>query len=177
MSRTSIEMEYNISESLISTIMLFSREGSDNCVIVRSGGEQSLAVPIGHNENEPHQMSLETTNTREPSFWDISEGRRELLESSSAEVRCKQQEAVQHSGGVGGGSMSGSISRRSRETLLGGVETPTMGTTSLKREALWTLQGVRVLHSSDEAAVMAVERRRGTYVGAIHRRKGGGDGR
>lgn len=56
--------EYNMSESLISIIRLFNREGNDNCVIVRSGGEQSVAAPKGHNEGEPHLMSLERVRTR-----------------------------------------------------------------------------------------------------------------
>lgn len=47
-----------MSESLISTIRLFNREGSDNCVTVRLGGKQSCTVLAGHNENEPHRMSL-----------------------------------------------------------------------------------------------------------------------
>ena len=52
-----------------------------------------------------------------------------------------------------------------------------MDTSSSNSEVWWVMQGVRVLHSSNEAAVMAVERRRGTYVDAIHRRKGECDGK
>ena len=144
---------------------------------MRLRGEQLSAVLAGHNENEPHLMSLETLRTREPSFCIWSEGRRELSESSNAEARCKQLKRVQRSGGVGGGSMSGSVLRRGQETLHNEDQTSTTGTSSLNSKACWVMPGVRVLHSSDEAAVMAVERRRGTCVEAMHRRKGSGDGK
>ena len=173
-----MELEYNTGESPVSTIRLFSGEGGDNCVAVRPGGEQSHAVSIGHNESEPHQMSPFNLRTRESSFSRRSEDRRESSESSNAvKVRCKQLETVQHSGGVCEDSMSGSVSRRGQETLHNEDQTSTTSTSSLNSKACWVMQGVRVLHSSDEAAVMAVERREGTYVDAIHRRKGGGDGK
>ena len=174
---TPIEMEYNMSESLIYTIRLFSKEGSDNCATVKLGGKQSCAVLAGHNENEPHLMSLYTCRTREPSPSRSGEGRREPSKSSNAvKVRCKQSKKVQRSGGVCGDGMPRSISRRSRETLHSG-EASTTSTSYSNSKACWVMQGVRVLHSSDEAAVIVVERREGTYVDAIHRKKGGGDGR
>ena len=73
--------------------------------------------------------------------------------------------------------MSGSVSRRGQETLYDEGQASTTSTSSLNSKVCWVMQGVRVPHSSDEAAVMTVERRGGTYVDAIHRRKGGGDGR
>ena len=73
--------------------------------------------------------------------------------------------------------MSGSVLRRGQDTLHNEGQSSTTGTSSLNSEVCWVMQGVRVLHSSDEAAVMAVERRRGTYVDAIHRREGSGYGR
>lgn len=175
--RTLMELKYNMGESPVSIIRLFNGEGSDNCVTVRLRGEQSCAVLAGYNENEPHLMSLETLRTREPSFCFWSEGRRELSESSNAAARCKQSVVVQRSGGVGGGSMSGSVLRRGQETLHKEDQASTTGTSSLNGEVWRVVQGVRVLHSSEEVAVMAMERRRGTYVDAIHRRKGGGDGK
>ena len=146
-------------------------------MIARLRGEQSCATVIGHNGSQPHLMSLERYRTREPSPYEKGEGRREPFETSNAvKVRCKQPKAVQRSGGVSEGSMLRSISRRSRETLYDEGEDSTTGTSSLNSKACWVVQGVRVLHSSKEAAVIVVERRRGTYVDAIHRRKGGGDG-
>lgn len=172
-----MELKYNIGASPISTIKLFSGEGSDNCATVRLGGEQSCAVLAGHNGNEPHLMSLEKLRTREPSPWELGEGRREPFESSNMQVRCKQLMAVQRSGGVREGSMSGSVFRRSREIFYNEGQTSTTGTSSSKSKVCWIVEEVRVLHSSDEAAVMVVERRRGTYADAVHRREGGGDGR
>ncbi len=52
--RTPMELEYNMSESLISIVRLFDREGSVNCATVRSGGEQTCAILAGRNEREPH---------------------------------------------------------------------------------------------------------------------------
>jgi hypothetical protein len=178
MGSTLMELIYNTGESPVLTIRLFSGEGSDNCRIVRFCGEQSFAVIAGHNEDEPHLMSLETLRTRKPSLLPTDEGRRGSSESSDAvKVRCKQLKTVQRSGGVSEGSMLGSVVKRSQETLHNEREISTTDTSSLNSEVYWVVQGVRDLHSSNEAAVMAVERRRGTYVEAIHRRKGESDGR
>lgn len=173
-----MELEYNTGGSPVSIIRLFSREGSDNCVAVRPRGEQSCAGLAGRNDNEPHLRSLETNRTRKPSLWVVDEGRRELYGVNRLEMcqRLKQLTTVQRSGGDCEGSMLVSVSRRSQEILYDEVQTSTTSTSSLNSKAWWVIQEVRDLHSSDESAVMAVERRRGAYVDAIHRRKGGGDG-
>ena len=167
-----------MSGSLISIIRLFNREGSVNCVTVRSGGEQTCAIPIGHNESEPHLMSLDILTTREPSFLLLSEGRRELSETNRLEYseRSKQSATIHHSGGVGEGSMSGSVSRRSRETLQSEGSSSTANSSPSKGKVCRTLQGVRVLHSSEEVSVMETEQRRGTYVDAIPQKERSGDG-
>ena len=146
-----------MSASLISIIRLFNREGSVNCVIVRSCGEQTCVVLTGRNEREPHLMSLENFRTSEPSLYPADEGRWETSESSVGKPGCKQLLMFHRTGGVCEGGMLGSVSRRSREILQ-------------------RLQEVGVQHSSVEAVVMAAERRRGTCVDAIQRRKGSGDG-
>ncbi len=116
------------------------------------------AISIGRNEGEPHLMSLEKHGTREPSFYAPNEGRRELSVANRLEnERLQQLTTVQRSGGVCEDGMLRSVPRRSWEILQ-------------------RLQEVGVLHSSDEVFVMKMERRRGTYVNAIHRRKGSGDG-
>ena len=128
---------------------------------MRPGGEQSFAAPIGHNESESHLMGLERTRISEPSLRRKDEGRREPFEAnhlkSQRSKRLKQLATVQRTGGVGGSSILGSISKRSRETLHNEVQTSTIGTSSSNSKAWRIMQGVRVLHSSDEAAVMVVE--------------------
>lgn len=171
-----MKLKDNMCESHISKIRLFIREGSVNCVIVRSGGEQTCAVLAGRNESEPHRMSLENYKTREPSPSSQDEGRRELPESSVGKPGCKQLLAIQRSGGVGEGSMSGSIYRINWETFQSEGANSTANASLEINEVCWALEGVGVLHSSDEAVVMMVERRRGTYVYANQRREGSGDG-
>lgn len=174
-----MESKYNTGESPVLTIKLFSEEGSDNCMIVRSCGEQSCAILAGHNGNEPHLMRLETFRTRKPSLWAIDEGRRELFEVNHLKESkgLKQLATVQCSGGVSESSMLRSVFERNQETLHSEVKTSTTDTSSSNSKVCRVVQGVRVLHSSNETAVMAVERRRGTYVDAIHRRKGECDGK
>ncbi len=152
--RTPMALEYNMSESLISIIKLFDREGSVNCTIVRSCGEQTWAILAGRNDSEPHLMSLDRFRTSEPSLWIVGEGRRE---SPGAPSGRKQLKGIHRTGGVGEDGMSGSVSRRGREILQ-------------------ILQEVGVLNSSVEVFVMKMERRRGTCANVIHRRKGSGDG-
>lgn len=174
-----MELKYNTGESPVLTIKLFSEEGSDNCMIVRSCGEQSCAILAGHNENEPHPMSLETFKIRKPSLWVTDEGRRELFEVNHLKrsKRLKQLATVQRSGGVNEGSMLRSVFKRNQETLHNEVKTSTIDTSSSNSKVCWVVKGVRVLHSSNEAVVMTGERRRGTYVDAIQRRKGECDGK
>ncbi len=146
-----------MSESLISIIRLFNREGRINCVIVRSCGEQMCAISVGRNEGEPHLMSLENLRTSELSLCTSDEGRRETSETSVGEPGCKQLLAFHRTGGVREDGMLRSVSRRSWEILRRSQE-------------------VGVLNSSDEVSVMEMKRSRGTCVNAIQRRKGSGDG-
>lgn len=114
-------------------------------------------------------MSLEKRRTSEPSPLLEGEGRRESPLN-------QQLEEIHRTGGVSEDSMSGSVFRRSRETLQSEGQNSTLSTSPSRDKAWWALQGVRVLHSSVEAPVMGVERRRGTCVNVVHRRKGSGDG-
>jgi len=79
-----MELEYNTGESPVSILRFvqWRRRRQLRGREVRWGAAH--AVPIGHNESEPHLMSLLTFRTRESSFFRGSEDRREPFESSNA---------------------------------------------------------------------------------------------
>jgi len=113
-------------------------------------------------------MSTVSGKPGEPSPWLAGEGR--------------WAKAIQlllplyRSGGVCGDGMSGRDAGLSRETCACGGQPPTDGTTLATRKADPACAGVGVLHSSDEAPVTGVERRRGSCADASKASREPGDG-
>ena len=113
---------------------------------------------MGHNESEPHLMSLDTFRTGEkPSRCLTGEGRREETG--------QQSESSQRSGGVGVGGTSVSSAKESWEVSGGGCKTQPFVQAGYASEAGGAAGEVGVLRSSDEAPVMGVEQRRDTCPG------------
>jgi len=119
---------------------------------------------MGHNESEPHLMSLDKFRTGDkPSRCLTGEGRREEAG--------QQSEPSQRSGGVGVDGTSGSSANVSWEVSGDGCKTQPSVQAGQSREAGGVAGEVGVLRSSEETPVMGVERRRDTCSGV--RRDGG----
>lgn len=112
----------------------------------------------GHNESEPHPMSTVSGKPGEQSPWLAGEGRR----AKAIQLLLP----LHRSGGVCGDGMSGRDDGLNRETCARGEQSPTGGATLSQGEAALAGAGVGVLHSSEEAPVTGVERRRGSCVDA-----------
>jgi len=82
----------------------------------------------------------------------------------------------QHSGGVSGDGMSGRVEEVTRETCSREAQASTTDTTSATEKVSSARVGVGVLHSSKEAPVMGVERRRGSCADACEAERERGDG-
>ena len=113
---------------------------------------------MGHNESEPHLMSLEKCRTGEkPSRCLIGEGRREEAG--------QQSEPSQRSGGVGVDGTSGSSIKVSWENSGGGPQAQPLAQAGQTSEAGGVVGEVGVPHSSVD------------LLGAATKRRGDGGGR
>lgn len=151
-----------MSESLINIVKSFDIEGVDNCEVARLGGEQSIAVLVGHNEGEPHRMSPEMLSISKPSLSTVSEGR---WAGTVVNLGNKRGQNDWRSCIV----LTGSAGVACQEVMLEEVGRPLIPeqSVSVTRGARLKsgngIGGVGVLHSSDEDIVMMSERRRGTW--------------
>lgn len=113
-------------------------------------------------------MSIEKSTTGKPSLYVHGEGCQERT--------VQPLESAQRSGGVSGDGMLGRADGVTRETCSRGAQVPTPGTTPATGKAGAAGAGVGVLHSSEEAPVMGVERRRGSSADACEAEGERGDG-
>ncbi len=113
-------------------------------------------------------MSIERKTTGEPSRCSSGEGCQGRAPQPSRHVH--------RSGGVGVDSMLGRADGLTRETCSREAQTSTTGTTSVTEKVSSARAGVGVLHSSEEAPVMGVERRRGSCAGACEAERERSDG-
>ena len=131
--------------------------------------KRGSSEPTGHNESEPHLMSIEKKTTGEPSRCLAAKAvrgrRRQPSESCLSLRRCQRGWHV----GKGDRVNPGDLRAWRRKP-------PTGGTTSAMREAETARAGVGVLHSSDEAPENGVERRRGSCADASEADRERGDG-
>ena len=127
-----------------------------------------FAELAGHNESEPHLMSTVSGKPGEPSPWLAGEGRR----ARAIQLLLP----LHHSGGVCGDGMSGRDDGLNRETCACGGRAPTDGATLATGKAGLAGAGVGVPHSSVEAPVTGVERRRGSCADASKASGEPGDG-
>ena len=113
-------------------------------------------------------MSIDNERTGKPSTYLKCEGCQEQTE--------QPLQSVHRSGGVSGDGMLGREVRVTQETCARGENASTSGTTSAKREVVSARAGVRVPHSSLEAPVIGVERRRGSCAEESKAERERGDG-
>ena len=127
------------------------------CPAARLGGVSSWGTePTGRNEGKPHRMSPEKSSPG------VS---RAATTSVKADDSLRRKPSAQGaSGGVSVDSMSGSARRNGWE-VCGGEGTQHFGQAGKTVKPEVAAAEVGVLHSSEEAPVMGVERRRDAWSG------------
>jgi len=136
------------------------------------GVSRTLIGQAGRNENEPHQMSVESGSTRKPSPYREDEG--------CKESPGKQSGAAHRSGGVCVDGMSGNDGRVSQEICSGAPSNGEQPGVQAGLTGKAPVAGVEVgvSHSSVEArdSTTRAEPRGGTCVHASQKSEGQGDG-